>query len=123
MSDEKIRKPSDAAARLAELREGKKPAAPGEAPAILEAEEVDEEAYSTVSADRQQKIMVVLWFKTGNATAKPYSYLTGIDFNPSTGIVINFVESDVRITGRNLEPLFAALTAQRVQSIQEMDDL
>jgi|GEM_PF-6375760 len=121
MTDDKLKKPSDAAARLAELREGKKPAEP----ALLETEESEEadKAFSTVSADRQQKIMLVLWFKNGNATAKAYSYLAGIDFNPSAGIVLDFVGCEVRITGRNLQPLFAGLAAQRIQSIHEMDDL
>jgi hypothetical protein len=123
MSEDKFHKPVDAATRLSELREGKKTAAPEGEPAILEADEIEEGSFSTVSADRQQKIMLVLWFKERNAKAKTYSYLTDIDFDPSDGIVLKFVDSEVRITGQNLEPLFLALTAWRVQSIHEVDEL
>jgi hypothetical protein len=123
MSDEKFRKPGDAATRLKELREGSKPLEPADEAGLVGAEESEQEAFSTVSADRQQKIMLVLWFIKGYAKAKAYSYLTDIDFDPSSGIVLTFVDSEVKITGRNLQPLFLALSAQRVQSIQEMDDL
>ena len=122
MSDEKFHKPVDAATRLSELREGKKIAPHESEPALLEADEIEEGSFSTVSADRQQKIMLVLWFKDGNAKAKTYSYLTGIDFNPSEDIVLNFVDCDVKVTGVNLRPLFVALTAHRVQSIREIED-
>jgi hypothetical protein len=123
MKDEKSPGTGDAATRLAELRAGKKPAEAASDADLLDAEESEHKAFSTVSADRMQKIMLVLWFKDGNAAAKPYSYLAGIDFNPTEGIVIDFVSSEVKITGRNLKPLFDALAAQRVQSIQEMDEL
>jgi hypothetical protein len=122
MKDDKFPGSSDAATRLAELRSGKKPAESASEAELLEAEESEEKAFSTVSADRMQKIMLVLWFKNGNAASKPYSYLAGIDFNPTTGIVLDFVNSEVKITGRNLKSLFVALSAQRVQSIREMDE-
>jgi hypothetical protein len=123
MKDEKFHKPGDAAERLAELRSGKKPMEAASEADLLDAKESEEKAFSTVSADRMQKIMLVLWLQNGNAAAKPYSYMAGIDFNPSTGIVLDFVNSEVQITGRNLKPLFVALAAQRVQSIWEMDEL
>jgi hypothetical protein len=123
MKDEKFHKPGDAAERLAELRAGKKPAYSASEPDLLDTIESEEKAFSTVSADRMQKIMLVLWFKDGNAAAKPYSYMAGIDFDPSKEIILDFVSSEVRITGRNLRPLFDALAAQRVQSIWEMDEL
>jgi hypothetical protein len=123
MKDEKFPRPGDAAERLAELRSGKKPAEAASEADLLDAEASEHKAFSTVSADRMQKIMLVLCFKNGNAAAKPYSYLAGIDFNPSKGIVLDFVSSEVKITGLNLKPLFDALSAQRVQSIQEMDEL
>src|SRR5580698_9260477 len=123
MKDDKSPGPGDAATRLAELRAGKKPVESASEAELLEAKESEEKAFSTVSADRMQKIMLVLWFKNGNAAAKPYSYMAGIDFNPSKEIILDFVSSEVRITGRNLKPLFVALAAQRVQSIWEMDEL
>jgi hypothetical protein len=123
MKDEKFPKSGDAAGRLAELRAGKKPAETASETELPDAGESEEKAFSTVSADRMQKVMLVLWFKNGNAASKPYSYLAGIDFNPTTGIVLDFINSEVKITGRNLKPLFVALAAQRVQSIQEMDDM
>jgi hypothetical protein len=82
-----------------------------------------DDAYSVVSADRQHKLMVVFRFKDGNAKALAYSYLVGIDFDPSEGIVLDFSAYEVRVSGRNLAPLFAGLVAQRVAVVQEQDDL
>jgi hypothetical protein len=123
MKDDKSPGSGDAATRLAELRSGKKPVESASEDELLEINESEEKAFSKVSADRMQKVMLVLWFKNGNAAAKPYSYMAGIDFNPSKEIVLDFVDSEVRITGRNLKPLFVALAAQRVQSIWEMDEV
>jgi hypothetical protein len=88
----------------------------------LEAEE-EGESFSTLSADRQQKIMLELRLKNGNAKALAYSYLVGIDFDPSEGIMLNFSGHEVRISGRNLRPLVSGLVSQRVAAVQEVDDL
>jgi len=123
MIDDKYRRPGDAAARLAELRDrGKKPAESE----LLEAEEIGDaaaESFSVRSADRHQKVMLELRFKTGDSTALAYSYFVRADCNPSTGIVLDFSAYAVRIEGRNLRPLFAALVAQRVAVVTEVDDL
>jgi len=116
MSDDKFRKTSDAATRLAELREGKKPIEPTE-------EEGDVDAFSTISADRQQKVMLELRLKTDDAQAFPYSYLVRARFNPTNGILLDFGVAEARISGLNLRPLYAGLVAQRVAVIQEMDEL
>lgn len=121
MTDDKYRRPGDAAARLAELREGKKPA---ELEAEIEdGEQEVSEAFSMRSADRQQKVMLELRFKTGDATALAYSYLARVDCDPSKEIVLDFSVCSVRIEGRNLRPLFAGLAAQRVGIVTEVDEL
>jgi hypothetical protein len=116
MSDDKFRKTSDAATRLAELREGKKPLEPTE-------EEGDVEAFSTISADGQQKVMLELRFKTDDAEAFPYSYLVRAKFNRSEGILLDFGVAEVRISGLNLRPLYAGVVTQRVAMIPEVDEL
>jgi hypothetical protein len=116
MKDEKSPGSSDAATRLAELRSGRKPLEP--------AETIDDvDTFSTISADRQQKVMLELRFKTDDAEAFPYSYLVRAKFNRSEGILLDFGVAEVRISGRNLRPLYAGLVTQRVAMIPEVDEL
>ncbi len=123
MIDDRTRSRGDTASRLAELRSGARGTAePPEEPMALEADE-EGESFSTLSADRQQKIMLELRLKNGNIKARTYSYLVGIDFDPSEGILLDFTASEVRIEGRNLRPLLSGLIAQRVAVVQEIDDL
>lgn len=124
MTDEKLTGRADHAKRLAELRAGgggKPAAATAEPPSVEDEQEPD--PYSIRSADRQQKVMLELRFKNGNAKALAYSYLVSIDFDPSKGIRMDFSGYDVGITGRNLHPLFAGLCAQRVAAVNETDEL
>ena len=123
MTDDKFRKPIDAASRLAELRGESEDTL--EIAEELEAEEVvagKKEPFSNLSADRMHKVMLELRFKGGNAKALAYSYLVEIDFNPSKEIVLDFTAYEVRLVGRNLHSLFSGLTAQRVAFVQETDD-
>jgi hypothetical protein len=123
MTDNRTRNQGDAVSRLAELRGGGRGTLEEpEEPMALEVEE-EGPSYSTLSADRQQKVMLELRFKTGNAKALAYSYLVGIDFDPSEGIMLDFSGYEVRISGQNLRPLFSGLVAQRVAAIQEVDEL
>jgi hypothetical protein len=85
--------------------------------------DIETEAYSMISADRQRKIMVEFRFLNGNRKARAYSYLVGIDFNPSEGIIVDFSGETVAISGRNLLPLFDGLVSQRIWSVREMDEL
>ncbi|HEX3146655.1 MAG TPA: hypothetical protein VHR66_01045 [Gemmataceae bacterium] len=123
MKDDGFRGRFDPEKRLADLRgEGKNNTADDED--IFEAEpDSGTDAFSVISADRQQKIMVEFRFKDGNAKARAYSYCVGIDYNPSEGIKMDFGEQEVRLSGRNLEPLFAGLVSQRVAVVREMDKL
>jgi hypothetical protein len=123
MKDEKIPRSGDAATRLAELRAGKKPLESTEEAGLLDDEESEHKAFSTVSADRQQKIMLELRFKTDNAEAFPYSYLVRAKFNPTNGILLDFGVAEVKISGLNLRPLYAGLVTQRVAMIPEVDEL
>lgn len=85
--------------------------------------EVARRAYSVSSADRRQKAMLEFRFLSGNAKALAYSYLIGIDFDPSAGIVLDFSQYRVTVRGRNLGPLFENLAAQRVAFVRETDGL
>lgn len=123
MNDKTFQDQVDTNRRLADLRgtAGKPAAAEGAGPHPPPQE--DDPAFSILSADRQQKVMLELRFKNGNAKALAYSYLVGMDFDPSKEIVMDFSAYEVRIKGRNLAPLFAGLVAQRVAVVQERDDL
>ncbi|NCY02081.1 MAG: hypothetical protein EBX36_04015 [Planctomycetia bacterium] len=74
----------------------RRPGDPGAGAAPVEAEEADgltgppTEAYSLVSADRRQKMMVVFRFKTGNAVALAYGYLVSVEYDPSLAIQMDF---------------------------------
>ena len=89
---------------------------------VLEPEEASA-AFSILSADRQQKLMLELRLLNGNVRGFPYSYLADIDFNPTEGIKLDFTAYAVTIAGRNLRPLVDGLLAQRVAVIRMMDDL
>lgn len=81
------------------------------------------QAFSLVSPDRRQKLMLELRFKTGNATALAYSYLVSVTLDPSQALVMDFSGYEVTLSGQNLRPLFAALVAQRVAVVRETDGL
>ena len=125
MKEDKSGKPGDAAVRLAELRRGKRGEAsePAHQPESPESENEDEQAYSTRSVDRHQKSMLELRFKTDDAEAFPYSYLTRAKFNASTGILLDFAVAEVQISGRNLRQLYTDIVAQRQAFVQEVDEL
>jgi hypothetical protein len=115
----------EASRRLSELRGGPKPnpLEPISEPVLPEAEEVAGDSFSTLSADRIHKVALELRFLTGDATAFPYSYLVRSDLMRSEGIILDFAGTEVRITGRNLRPLFSGLVAQRVAFVEEQDEL
>lgn len=58
-------------------------------------------------------------FETGNVRVMPYAYLTGIDFNKSGLITIEFTTHKVEIRGRRLEKLLASLVHYQVISVQQ----
>jgi hypothetical protein len=125
MREDKTGKAGDAAVRLAELRSGRRGEASGPAqqPGSSESENDDEQAYSTRSVDRHQKSMLELRFKTDDAEAFPYSYLTRARFNASKGILLDFAVALVQISGRNLRQLYTDIVAQRQAFVQEVDEL
>jgi hypothetical protein len=125
MKEEKSGKAGDAAARLAELRSGRRGEAsePAPQPESPESENEAEQVYSTRSVDRHQKSMLELRFKTDDAEAFPYSYLTRAKFNPSKGILLDFAVAEVQISGQNLRQLYTDIVAQRQAFVQEVDEL
>ena len=86
-------------------------------------DEPGKDPFSVLSADRMQKVMCEFRLKTGNAVALAYSYLVKAEFDPSSGIDLDFSAHKVRLTGKNLAPVFAGLVTQRVAVVTEMDDL
>ena len=72
--------------------------------------------------------MLEIRHKDGRITANGYSWLQSAEFDPSTGITLNFSGETVMIKGRNLgggaRPnirLFAGILRHRVPWIQEAD--
>jgi hypothetical protein len=114
----------DSARRAAELRQGKPEPSATEEGDGLEFENDDASAaFSIISADRQQKVMVDFRQVNGNAKALAYSYLVSCDIDASAGINLDFSGYSVAITGRNLRPLYDGLVAQRVAWVRVMDEL
>lgn len=77
------------------------------------------------SAEKQQgvtSIMLDFEFENGNRLALPYSGILKIDYNPSDGILLEWVNEHVRITGYNLGELYNLLVRHRVNSIRESKD-
>jgi hypothetical protein len=87
------------------------------------AAEAGPDPFSVLSADRMQKVMCEFRLRGGNAVALAYSYLVKAEFDPSNGIDLDFSSHQVRLTGNNLAPVFAAVVSQRVAVVTEVDDL
>jgi hypothetical protein len=114
----------DSARRLAELRQENAEPTAETAEEGINVESMEEQpAFSMVSADRMRKVMVEFRMLKGDVKARPYAFLAGIDYNPDTGIVVDFSADKVTITGRNLRPLLSGLISQRVAVVREMDDM
>jgi hypothetical protein len=114
----------DSARRLAELRQRKsEPPAPENVDGLEIEPEESSGAFSVISADRQQKLMIDFRRLNGNRKALAYSYLVACDFDPSEAIKLDFSGYAVTITGRNMGPLYDGLVAQRVAVVREMDGL
>jgi hypothetical protein len=77
-------------------------------------------------ADRS--IMLEIRHKDGRITGKGYAWLQSAEFDPSSGITLNFSGETIKIAGRNLNAearpnirLFAGILRHRVPWIQEAD--
>lgn len=77
-------------------------------------------AFSTISPQHGQEVMLDLRRKTGDRMALPYTYLTAVTFDPSKGITLEFTGHQVVIHGRNLEPVYVAIVAYRASWLQEL---
>lgn len=124
MKDEP-RKPLDPAKHLEQLRRksvNQEPLSREEEVPEAEVLKADDRCFSLVS-HRKRRLMLVLRYWNGNCKARSYSFLAGIDFDPSHGITLDFTGSVARIQGRNLRTLFDALATHRVGWIQEYDEL
>jgi hypothetical protein len=85
-------------------------------------------AFGWLRGVQERAIMLEIRHKDGRITAKGYSWLQSAEFDPSTGITLNFSGETVTIKGRNLggeaRPnirLFAGILRHRVPWIQEAD--
>lgn len=85
-------------------------------------------AFGWLRGVQERSIMLEIRHKDGRITAKGYSWLQSAEFDPSTGITLNFSGETVTIKGRNLGAearpnirLFAGILRHRVPWIQEAD--
>jgi hypothetical protein len=85
-------------------------------------------AFGWLRGVQDRAVMLEIRHKDGRITARGYSWLQGADFDPSTGITLNFSGEKFSITGRNLNAearpnirLFAGILRHRVPWIQEAD--
>jgi hypothetical protein len=101
----------------------------GEASAGIEGDATDDfGAFGWLRGVQERAVMLEIRHKDGRITAKGYSWLQSAEFDPSTGITLNFSGEKVTITGRNLNAearsnvrLFAGIVRHRVPWIQEAD--
>ena len=80
------------------------------------------ECFASAGANRMPPAMLVLQMKNGNQKALMYSYLKEIDFDPSEGIVLQYVSHRVNLRGRNLSALFDRLVEHRVTAVREIEE-
>ncbi len=85
-------------------------------------------AFGWLRGVQERAIMLEIRHKDGRITAKGYSWLQSAEFDPSTGITLNFSGETVTIKGRNLGGearsnirLFAGILRHRVPWILEAD--
>ncbi len=85
-------------------------------------------AFGWLRGVQDRAIMLEIRHKDGSVTAKGYSWLQSAEFDPSTGITLNFSGEKITISGRNLNAdarpnvrLFAGIVRHRVPWIQEAD--
>ncbi len=74
------------------------------------------------TAEKQQgvtSIMLDFEFENGNCLALPYSGIMKIDYDPSNGIILEWGNEHIKITGQNLGELYGLVVRQRVNSIRE----
>ncbi len=57
----------------------------------------------------------------GRSLALPYAGLLGVEYRPTSGVVLEFPGHRVELRGRNLRPLYDALLEHRVRFVQESD--
>jgi hypothetical protein len=101
----------------------------GDGSAGVEGDAMDDlGAFGWLRGVQDRAIMLEIRHKDGQITAKGYSWLQSAEFDPSTGITLNFSGETIRITGRNLNAearpnvrLFAGIVRHRVPWIQEAD--
>lgn len=80
------------------------------------------QCFGVAQENRSAPPMLVLRARTGDERALMYSYLVDIDFNPSQGIVLRFVNRKVTLKGRHLRAIFQRLVDHRVAWVQEVDE-
>ena len=64
-------------------------------------------------------IMLDIVLRSGNHVALSYAYMTKVEFDPSSSIVIHVMEDRVTVTGRNLRSVYQALITHRLRLIRE----
>ncbi len=120
-----VKEPISLVERLARRSAPTVEAAPPSPSPELPSEDVAEgyQAFK-LGGDHRFEVMVTFRFRNGNMRSLGYSFLVGLDFNPSRSLVMEFSGGQtVTLTGRNLTPLFKALAAHKVMSVWEVDPL
>lgn len=77
---------------------------------------------------KDRALMLELRYKTGNIRALGYAWLEQVEYDPTEGITLHFVNVKIRLKGRNLRQplrthlkLFDGLLRHRIPWIQEVD--
>ncbi|MGL6075194.1 MAG: hypothetical protein ACRC8S_13625 [Fimbriiglobus sp.] len=86
--------------------------------------------FSTLRGLKERSLMLDFRFKTGQREAFAYALLERVSYDPSEGLLLRFLGTLVKLTGRNLlQPsgknvqLVEALLRHRVSWIAELDEV
>ncbi len=78
----------------------------------------DKPAYS-LTRDSRQSITLDLHFRNGKRKSRGYHHLMDIDLESPAEMMLRFTHMTITLTGRNLLPLYKALSDHRVRTITE----
>ena len=93
----------------------------------LERQELQDETTDSpfFTVEKQQGVTAIMLdfeFENGNRLALPYSGMLRMDYDPSEGILLEWANEHIRISGYNLAELYRLLVRHRVLSVRESRD-
>ena len=98
---------------------GNAQSSPGNADAPPTTADAPIEIGCLIALPASMAVMVDLRFRDGRRTAIPCGYITDLDYDPETGIVMATPTKTVAIAGRGLLPVYTAISTQTALAVCE----